>query len=373
MRTPVGVFLALLATVWAAAQTLPAKRSDNYDANARDGRFDLRARVDGSVDFYIRGAEIRYRLRNGRPPTDEGSEYRQELPRGPIEGLNLEQRDGRNPIRITEEPSRRNNWTLVLSIDDRQGGDSRYHARITWSGSATPGPFGDRPGGIGIGGQVREAFDRGRQVGADDARRGVARDYRRHGQEFDSRSERSFQRGYEEGYDSNRGSGSNLFDRGVERGSDDARRGLSRDHRRYNTEYDFRSERNFQQGYEQGYDANRGGDRTVIDRGYRLGSDDARRSLSRDYRRYTTEYDSRTEASFRSGYEQGYDAIRGSGSITGGGSSETREAYADGRRYGQRDAQDRLRPDYKRYSERYNSRTESEFRRGYQDGYYNRP
>src|SRR5690242_13976145 len=105
-------FALLLVAVWAAAQTLPAKRSDNYDPNTQDGRFDLRVRVDGGVDFFIRGAEIRYRIRNGRPPRDAGSEYKHELPIGTLTGLKLEQRDGRNPIRIVEEPSRRNNWTL---------------------------------------------------------------------------------------------------------------------------------------------------------------------------------------------------------------------------------------------------------------------
>jgi hypothetical protein len=258
----------LLGTVWAAAQTLPARRSDNYDPNTQDGRFDLRARVDGAVEFRIRGAEITYRLRNGRAPRDEGSEYKHELPLGALIGLHLEQRDGRNPIRILEEPSQRNNWTLVLLIEDPQGGDSRYHARITWTGYNAASPYGDRP------------RDRDREGERDDRDRG--------------RLERS-----------------------------------------------------------------------PYDRGVQLGSDDVRRGLSRDYRRHRGEYDDRTEKLFRDGYDQGYK----SGTRDTGGDQQ---AYEDGRRFGQRDARDQLRPDYKRYSERYTTRTEADFRRGYSDGYNGR-
>ena len=121
------------------SQFLPARRSDNYDPSTRDGRFDLRVRAGGAVDFLIRGDRIRYKVRRGAAPIDEGSEYRKELPVGEqLIGLKLEQRDGRTPIRIVEEPSARNQWSLVLRIEDSRGGTDRYHARITWEDSAPP-------------------------------------------------------------------------------------------------------------------------------------------------------------------------------------------------------------------------------------------
>ncbi len=135
------LLIGLLLPSAVFGQTLPATRSSNYDAGRRDGRFDLRVRVDGSVDFFIRGGEIRFQVRSGAPPRDEGSEYRQELPRGETLNLRLEQRDGRSPIRIVEEPSRRNNYTLILSIEDAEGGADRYHARITWDDYRPSNPF----------------------------------------------------------------------------------------------------------------------------------------------------------------------------------------------------------------------------------------
>jgi hypothetical protein len=135
------LLMSLLLPSAGLGQALPAKRSTNYDPSRRDGRFDLRVRVDGSVDFFIRTGEIRYQVRSGAPPRDEGSEYRQELPRGETVNLQLEQRDGRNPIRIVEKPSRRNNYTLIISIDDSQSGGDRYHARITWDDYRPSSPF----------------------------------------------------------------------------------------------------------------------------------------------------------------------------------------------------------------------------------------
>lgn len=145
------LLIGLLLPSVSLGQTLPAKRSSNYDPSRRDGRFDLRVRVDGSVDFFIRAGEIRYQVRSGAPPRDEGSEYRQELPLGEPLNLQLEQRDGRNTIRIAEEPSPRNNYTLIVSIDDPEGGADRYHARITWDDHRPANPF-------------EEALQRGRRL-----------------------------------------------------------------------------------------------------------------------------------------------------------------------------------------------------------------
>ena len=109
-----------------------AFRSDNYDPRTQDGRFDLRAHVDGEAVFFLREGEVRFRTLTGRPPVDAGSEYRKEIPRGELYGIRLDQRDGRGSMWIEEEPSRRNDWTMVVRVSDPKGGEDRYHARITW-------------------------------------------------------------------------------------------------------------------------------------------------------------------------------------------------------------------------------------------------
>ncbi len=117
-----------------------AGRGINFDALPgfplrRGGRggneIDLRLQVDGMVDIYIRGDQVRYDVINGQPPRDMGTEASVILPRREVE-CQVEKRDGRAQILIIEQPSRSNNFTLHLQINDREGGADRYRARINW-------------------------------------------------------------------------------------------------------------------------------------------------------------------------------------------------------------------------------------------------
>lgn len=114
------------------SQTWRAMPSDNYDPRRPDGRFDLRAYVDGDTEFAIRGNEVTWRAFQGGAPRDAGCEFRKEIPRAEMYGVRLDQRDGRSRMQIVETPSPRNGWALVLRVSDPKGGDDRYHARITW-------------------------------------------------------------------------------------------------------------------------------------------------------------------------------------------------------------------------------------------------
>ena len=109
-----------------------ARPSNNYEPYRRDGRFDLRAIVDGAAEFAIRGDEVTWHVFSGGAPRNAGCEFRKEMPRGELFGLRLDQRDGRARMQIVETPSPRNGWALVVAVHDHKGGDDRYHARITW-------------------------------------------------------------------------------------------------------------------------------------------------------------------------------------------------------------------------------------------------
>lgn len=166
------IFLVLLAGGALAAAPYwqtgfwEAFRSDNYDPYSRDGRFDIRAIVDHEVEFAVRGGRVFYRTLAGRPPFDEGSEYRKEIPRGEMYGLRLEQRDGRGEMWIVETPSPRNGYALVVRVSDPKGGDDRYHARITWEADS-----------VGERGRDRFRGPRGREDWRDD-REWRGRDWR---------------------------------------------------------------------------------------------------------------------------------------------------------------------------------------------------
>lgn len=137
--------------------------SDNFDPRRPDGRFDLRAYVDGAAEFAIRGDQVTWRAARGGAPRDAGCELRKPIPRGELYGLKLDQRDGRSRIEIVDTPSPRNDWALVLRVVDHKGGDDRYHARITWESDSTFGR-GGRGGrrGFGYGRGDRDSYGRGR-------------------------------------------------------------------------------------------------------------------------------------------------------------------------------------------------------------------
>lgn len=117
-----------------------SRRGINFEAlpgftMRRGGRggneIDLRLQVDGMIDVYIRGDQVRYEVINGQPPNDYGSEASVFLPRRELE-CQVEKRDGRAQILVIEQPTRFNNFTLHLQINDRDGGSDRYRARINW-------------------------------------------------------------------------------------------------------------------------------------------------------------------------------------------------------------------------------------------------
>jgi hypothetical protein len=112
---------------------IPFDRLPGFElrGGGRQNQIDLQMEVDGLVDIYIRDRRVRYDVINGRPPQDNGSQAGQPLPRTTI-FCEVEKRRGRNEIRVIEQPSRNNNFTLHLQIDDRQGGSDRYQARIRW-------------------------------------------------------------------------------------------------------------------------------------------------------------------------------------------------------------------------------------------------
>jgi hypothetical protein len=99
--------------------------------------------------------------------------------------------------------------------------------------------------------------------------------------------------------------------------------------------------------------------------GFNKGHSDAAASKSSDYGRYKGKYNSNYESDFIRGYNEGY---RGNSSNSGN-SGNRNDAYDDGYKRGRQDAEDNRRSDYSRYDDQYNSRTERDFRDGYDRGF----
>ncbi len=122
-----------LSTTEPSLPEIVFQRSPEYAEARSNGKLDLRLRVDGTVIVLVQGDHIRYEVKSGRPPVDDGTEMSQPLPLSSLKKLDFEKKDGRGSVQILSKPEASNNYTLRLQIDDPKGGDDRYHIQITWN------------------------------------------------------------------------------------------------------------------------------------------------------------------------------------------------------------------------------------------------
>jgi hypothetical protein len=147
------LIVALLCApqIWADSR-FQVREMNRGDVPRGKGQCDIRVRVDNEAEISLRGLNVEVRNQAGREPRDDGSECN--IPfrgRDAIRSFRFEKRDGRGSMRVVEEPSRNNGNRLVVAIRDGDGGEGRYHFRISWdadddnfSGGGNDG--GGRPG-----------------------------------------------------------------------------------------------------------------------------------------------------------------------------------------------------------------------------------
>jgi Ricin-type beta-trefoil lectin domain-like len=108
------------------------------------------------------------------------------------------------------------------------------------------------------------------------------------------------------------------------------------------------------------------GKQSAYHQGYILGVEDAQARIERSYSRHRDQYDSERQEAFMQGYNDGYDSGR---MDTSRMEARERDIYDQGFRRGRRDYEDRNNPDYMRYADQFDERSERFFRRGYEAGY----
>jgi hypothetical protein len=131
---------AILVTANAAfAQVdmqLRARQLPGWDRLAREGRCEIRLWVDSKAEVRMRGDSIFVRTVEGSKARDEGSECSHPLPYNAVGDFQIRQLSGRSHVVLAQEPSRMNNYTATIGVDDRQGGGDAYAFEVTWR--ATP-------------------------------------------------------------------------------------------------------------------------------------------------------------------------------------------------------------------------------------------
>ena len=96
------------------------------------GQCDIRLRVDNEAEVSVRGDRVSVRTISGRDARNDGSECNEPLPARSVSDFNFEVRDQRGDIVLLSEPAPRTGYRAVVRIRDNEGGEGRYHFRLTW-------------------------------------------------------------------------------------------------------------------------------------------------------------------------------------------------------------------------------------------------
>lgn len=98
---------------------------------ARAQTMEWRGTVDDVVQIRIRNRNARAESISGRAYYDADFSFDGRAPRN-NSYARVDKRDGRGKVFIVQQPSRRNNFTTIVQIEDRKGGADRYRFTITW-------------------------------------------------------------------------------------------------------------------------------------------------------------------------------------------------------------------------------------------------
>jgi hypothetical protein len=126
---------------------LRPRHMPGWDDRAREGRCEIRVWVDNRAEVRMRGDTIFVRTLEGSKSRDEGSECSQPIPYNSLRDFRIRQVAGRSQVTLAQEPSRLNNYTATITIEDRQGGGDNYAFEVSWrsegDGKNAPAPFFD--------------------------------------------------------------------------------------------------------------------------------------------------------------------------------------------------------------------------------------
>lgn len=164
------VLVCLLAALPAMADTrFRVRQMTRNDVPFGKGQCDIRLQVDGEAEVSVRGDMVYVRTISGRDARDVGSECNEPLPSRNLREFQYEVKDSRGDIRLLDEPSPRNGFSAVVRIRDSQGGEGRYHFRLSWAISGGGRGFGGGGGDVRPERGPRDRFDtihfRGRGTG----------------------------------------------------------------------------------------------------------------------------------------------------------------------------------------------------------------
>lgn len=125
IRKALVIFAAVLGTVlfFGAARADAQRATLNWEGT-----------IDDRANLIIRGRSVRVQTISGRPNRNGRSDWDGNFGwRNRDSGrARVDKEEGRGSVRIIQQPSRYNNFTTIIRIEDRKGGPDRYRIRVTW-------------------------------------------------------------------------------------------------------------------------------------------------------------------------------------------------------------------------------------------------
>lgn len=103
------------------------------EAQAQRETFHWTGTVDQDVQIVIRGRRATVRTLRGQTYRDARYNFNGNS-RGNRRGkADVDKRDGRGKVRVIQQPTRRNNYTTIIRIEDPKGGADRYSFTLRWN------------------------------------------------------------------------------------------------------------------------------------------------------------------------------------------------------------------------------------------------
>lgn len=127
-----GVTAASAQTRYSDDSSFRMGRAPEWNLGAADGACRLRIFVDDKARVQMRGDQIIVKTESGQRSYDQGSVCNQPMPFGRVEDFKVALERGRGSVFDVEQPTRRNNFTGAVTIDDPQNGGETYELVVAW-------------------------------------------------------------------------------------------------------------------------------------------------------------------------------------------------------------------------------------------------
>lgn len=122
---------SLATLVFVCALTPPAF-AQFWDSSSQE-TFRWRGKVDGVDDILVQGSQVKIEHVSAMPIQNQQYKFSTPLPFAEVD-LSLTQIKGRGTVRILEQPTKRNQFTAVIRVDDQDhSGASDYEFELSWS------------------------------------------------------------------------------------------------------------------------------------------------------------------------------------------------------------------------------------------------